>query len=92
NDYELELKEIFKTKESPFEIVEISNIQDDKQIQQFDNQILTLLQIEKFQRIFAQHTIIEGNEEQEINDELTILLDQQKKDAFFFNPLYINFL
>ncbi|CAG8830291.1 33100_t:CDS:1, partial [Racocetra persica] len=75
NDYELELKEIFETKESSFENVKISNIQDDKKIQQFDNQILTPLQIEKFQRIFIQHTINESNEEQEINEELITLLD-----------------
>ncbi|CAG8435650.1 6933_t:CDS:2 [Scutellospora calospora] len=59
NDYELELKETFKTKESFFE------------------------NIEKFQRIFTQHTINERNEEQEINEELITLLDQQEKEAFF---------
>ncbi|CAG8841308.1 11215_t:CDS:1, partial [Racocetra persica] len=59
NDYELQLKKTFETKESSFENVKISNIQNDKKIQQFDNQILTPLQIEKFQRIFTQHTINE---------------------------------
>ncbi|CAG8828742.1 2834_t:CDS:2, partial [Racocetra persica] len=62
--------------------VEFDNIQD-KEPQQLDNQILTLFQLEKFQKIFAQHTIKESNEEQEINKQLTILLDQQEKDAFF---------
>ncbi|CAG8769495.1 21622_t:CDS:2, partial [Dentiscutata erythropus] len=82
NDYELELKETFETKES-FENMEIRKIQDDKEMQQFDNQILTPFQIKKFQRIFAQHTINESNKEQKINEELTILLDQQEKEAFF---------
>ncbi|CAG8587994.1 17100_t:CDS:2 [Gigaspora rosea] len=59
NDYELELKETFETKES-FEIVEISNIQDDKQIQQFDNQILIPLQIEKFQEYLLNILLIKG--------------------------------
>ncbi|CAG8461412.1 1467_t:CDS:2, partial [Scutellospora calospora] len=54
DDYELELKETLEKEESPLENIEFSNIE-----QQFDNQILTTLQIEKFQKIFAQHTIKE---------------------------------
>ncbi|CAG8535030.1 9260_t:CDS:1, partial [Scutellospora calospora] len=54
-----------------------------QEIRQFDNQILTPIQIEKFQRIFAQHPIDENNEEREINEKLTNLLDQQEKEAFF---------
>ncbi|CAG8777750.1 3397_t:CDS:1, partial [Cetraspora pellucida] len=54
--------ETFEAKES-FENVKISNIQDDKEIQQemqqFVNQILMPLQIKQFQKIFAQHTIEE---------------------------------
>ncbi|CAG8825072.1 23354_t:CDS:1, partial [Dentiscutata erythropus] len=69
-------------KESPLESVEFDNIQD-KEPQQLDNQILTPFQLENFQKIFAQHTIKESDEEQEINEQLTILLDQQEKDAFF---------
>ncbi|CAG8609620.1 2739_t:CDS:2, partial [Racocetra fulgida] len=63
-----------------------------KEPQQLDNQILTLFQIEKFQKIFAQHTIKESDEEQEINEQLTVLLDQQEKDAFFLKLQYNMFL
>ncbi|CAG8696940.1 22500_t:CDS:2, partial [Racocetra persica] len=71
NDYELEFKEKLETEELPSENVELSDVQDNKKmkdnekIQQFDNQIITLLQIETFQRIFAQHPIEENNEEPE---------------------------
>ncbi|CAG8517290.1 16601_t:CDS:1 [Cetraspora pellucida] len=71
-NHDYELKETFETKESSFENVKISNLQDDKEIQQemqqFDNQILMPLQIEQFRKIFAQHTIKESNEEQETNE------------------------
>ncbi|CAG8585201.1 10241_t:CDS:2, partial [Cetraspora pellucida] len=56
DDYELELKETLEKEESPLENIESSNIE-----QQFDNQILMTLQIEKFQKIFAQHTIKEDD-------------------------------
>ncbi|CAG8735201.1 4341_t:CDS:1, partial [Cetraspora pellucida] len=72
NDFdELELKETEK-KKSSLENTEFNNIQD-KEIQ-FDNQILTSVQIKKFQKIFVQHTI-KKNEEQEINEELIVILD-----------------
>ncbi|CAG8726470.1 10513_t:CDS:1, partial [Cetraspora pellucida] len=51
NDYELEFKEKLETEKSPSENVELSDVQDDKdkeEIQQFDNQIITPLQIENF--------------------------------------------
>ncbi|CAG8506547.1 11413_t:CDS:1, partial [Gigaspora margarita] len=81
NDYELEFKEKLETEESPFENVELSDVQDNKkikdneEIQQFNNQIITLLQIKTFQRIFAQHPIEENNEEPEVNEQLMTLLD-----------------
>ncbi|CAG8825122.1 10854_t:CDS:1, partial [Dentiscutata erythropus] len=49
--------------ESPLENIESSNIE-----QQFDNQILMTLQIEKFQKIFAQHTIKESDDERETDE------------------------
>ncbi|CAG8503299.1 26452_t:CDS:1, partial [Dentiscutata erythropus] len=89
NNYELEFKEKLETEESPSENVELSDVQDNKkikdneEIQQFDNQIIMPLQIENFQRIFAQYPIEENNEEPEVNEQLTTLLDQQEKEAFF---------
>ncbi|CAG8577063.1 19893_t:CDS:2 [Cetraspora pellucida] len=72
NDFdELELKETEKKKS--LKNTKFNNIQDKKI--QFDNQILMSVQIEKFQKIFVQHTIKE-NEEQEINKELIVFLDQ----------------
>ncbi|KAF0454267.1 hypothetical protein F8M41_001649 [Gigaspora margarita] len=70
DDYKLELKETLEKEESPFENIESSNIE-----QQFDNQILIPLQIKKFQKIFAQHTIKEGDDEQETNMKVITLLD-----------------
>ncbi|CAG8728020.1 4351_t:CDS:1, partial [Dentiscutata erythropus] len=63
DNYELELKETLEKEESPLENIESSNIE-----QQFDNQIFTTLQIEKFQKIFAKHTIKEGDDEQETDE------------------------
>ncbi|CAG8754776.1 14260_t:CDS:1 [Cetraspora pellucida] len=81
-DYELELKETLEKKESLFEASE--NIEsNNKKVQEFDNQILTFLQIEKFKKIFAQYTIKENDDEQETNEKVMVLLDQQEKEAFF---------
>ncbi|CAG8613284.1 15858_t:CDS:1, partial [Racocetra persica] len=80
DDYELELKETLNKKESSLENIEYNNIQ---KIQKSDNQILAPLQIEKFQKIFAQHTIKESDDEQETDEKVTVILDQQEKEAFF---------
>ncbi|CAG8813530.1 3942_t:CDS:1, partial [Racocetra persica] len=57
-----------------------NNIQDNEI--QSDNQILMLLQIDKFQKIFVQH-IIKESDEQKIDEKLPVFLDQQDKEAFF---------
>ncbi|CAG8742660.1 16765_t:CDS:1 [Cetraspora pellucida] len=51
-------------------------------MQYSDNQVLTPLQIKKFQTIFSQNTIKENNDEGEINKKLMVILDQQEKEAF----------
>ncbi|CAG8743775.1 3695_t:CDS:1, partial [Racocetra fulgida] len=51
-------------------------------IQKSNNQILTHLQIEKFQKIFTQYTIKEGDDKQETDEKAIDLLDQQEKEAF----------
>ncbi|CAG8642304.1 2721_t:CDS:2 [Gigaspora rosea] len=51
-----------------------------QEIQESDNQILTPLQVEKFQKIFAQYTIKESDNKQKTNKKVTV---QQKKEAFF---------
>ncbi|CAG8732697.1 27146_t:CDS:2, partial [Gigaspora margarita] len=53
-----------------------------EEISYFNNPVLTPSQIKKFQKIFSQNTIEENNEEQEVNEKLTIILDQQEKEAF----------
>ncbi|CAG8723269.1 20203_t:CDS:1, partial [Dentiscutata erythropus] len=80
NDYKLELKETLDKKESFLENIEYNNILE---IQESDNQILTPLQIENFQKIFAQYTIKESDDEQETDEKMTVFLDQQEKEAFF---------
>ncbi|CAG8446233.1 4573_t:CDS:1 [Scutellospora calospora] len=80
NDYELEFKEALNKKESSLENIEYNNIH---KIQESNNQILTPLQIENFQKIFAQHTIKESDDEQETDEKVIVLLDQQEKEAFF---------
>ncbi|CAG8466734.1 14788_t:CDS:2, partial [Racocetra persica] len=82
DNYELELKESLDNKESFLENITSNNI---KEIQKSNNQILTHLQIEKFKKIFAQHTIKESDDEQKTDEKMTDLLDQQKKEAFFVN-------
>ncbi|CAG8675916.1 4584_t:CDS:2, partial [Dentiscutata erythropus] len=56
--------------------------QKNEEITYFDNPVLTPSQIKKFQKIFSQNTIEENNEKQEVNEKLTIILDQQEKEAF----------
>ncbi|CAG8645377.1 20455_t:CDS:2, partial [Dentiscutata erythropus] len=80
NDHDLELKETLDKKESFLENIEYNNILE---IQESDNQILTPLQIENFQKIFAQYTIKESDDEQETDEKMTVFLDQQEKEAFF---------
>ncbi|CAG8597859.1 2303_t:CDS:1, partial [Racocetra persica] len=65
NDYELKLKESLDNKESFLENIIYNDIQE---IQKFNNQIFIYLQIEKFQKIFAQHTIKESDDEQETDE------------------------
>ncbi|CAG8852156.1 1972_t:CDS:1, partial [Racocetra persica] len=79
-DYEIKIKEILETNELFPE--NIYNIENKEEMRYFNNQVLTLLQIKKFQIIFSQNTITENNEEQEINEKLTVVLDQQEKEAF----------
>ncbi|CAG8715168.1 19453_t:CDS:1, partial [Gigaspora rosea] len=50
-----------------------------EEISYFNNPVLTPSQIKKFQKIFSQNTIKENNE---VNEKLTIILDQQEKEAF----------
>ncbi|CAG8719900.1 15847_t:CDS:1 [Cetraspora pellucida] len=75
---------IFYQTEKDYEIFSENtcNIENEEELQYFDNQVITLLQIKKFQIIFSQKPIKENNEEQEVNKKLTIILDQQEKDAF----------
>ncbi|CAG8731669.1 31712_t:CDS:1, partial [Racocetra persica] len=58
------------------------HIENEEKTQYPDNQVLTQLQIKKFQIIFSQNTIEEKNDEGEINEKLTVILDQQEKEAF----------
>ncbi|CAG8627172.1 23271_t:CDS:2 [Cetraspora pellucida] len=58
---------------------------ENKEISYFDSPVLTPSQIKKFQKIFSQNTIEENNEDQEVNEKLTIILDQQEKEAFIYN-------
>ncbi|CAG8807906.1 28577_t:CDS:1, partial [Dentiscutata erythropus] len=79
NDYEIKMKEVLETNDLYSE--NIYDLENEK-ITYFDNPVLTPSQIKKFQKIFSQNTIEENNEKQEVNEKLTIILDQQEKEAF----------
>ncbi|CAG8795775.1 14181_t:CDS:1, partial [Racocetra fulgida] len=78
--YEIEMKKILETNELFAE--SMYHIENDEEMQYSDNQVLTPLQIKKFQTIFSQNTIEENNDEGEINEKLTVILNQQEKEAF----------
>ncbi|CAG8823640.1 28826_t:CDS:2, partial [Racocetra persica] len=78
-DYEIKMKEVLEMNELFSEST--YHIENDEKIPYFNNHVLSPLQIKKFQKIFYQSTIKENNE-QEINEKLTVILDQQEKEAF----------
>ncbi|CAG8779711.1 4924_t:CDS:1, partial [Racocetra fulgida] len=67
-DYEIKMKKILETNELFAESTYY--IENDEEMQYSDNQVLTSLQIKKFQTIFSQNTIEENNDEEEINEKL----------------------
>ncbi|CAG8738085.1 16536_t:CDS:1 [Dentiscutata erythropus] len=78
-DYEIEMKEVLEMNELFSEST--YHIENDEEMLYFNNHVLSSLQIKKFQKIFYQSTIKENNK-QEINEKLTVILDQQEKEAF----------
>ncbi|CAG8438488.1 7738_t:CDS:2 [Scutellospora calospora] len=78
-DYEIKMKEILEANEP---VSESADHIENEEMSYFNNQVLTPLQIKKFQKILFQNTIKKKNDEQEINEKLTVILDQQEKEAF----------
>ncbi|CAG8643901.1 16731_t:CDS:1 [Cetraspora pellucida] len=78
-DYEIKIKKVLEMNELFSESTYY--IENDEEMPYFNNYVISLLQIKKFQKIFYQNTIKENNE-QEINVKLPIILDQQEKEAF----------
>ncbi|CAG8580473.1 32686_t:CDS:1, partial [Racocetra persica] len=64
-DYKIEIKDIFETNKLGSE--NTNNIDNNKEIQYFNNQVLTSAQIKKFKKIFLQSNIKKNNKEQEVN-------------------------